>query len=340
MPNIKTNFLCHLARHPRLLANAVRNAAEARRGALHRRADPLMLQLEVTSKCNFQCTYCIVHNGTGSDAHRHMEMATYRHLLDRFPKSAYLHLQGQGEPLLHPQLVEMVRLAKVQHRYCSVVSNGSLWDEAASRALLAAGIDVITFSLDLCEPEEMERLRRGMKVDQVVANLRRLLRLRDRLRPRTAVGCSAVLLRHVHDDPAALRKAVGWLDGLGIDFLMVDPLAGTESYRSRYTAPLLTERLDTLDPRRPIPVPTRCTIYNAPQMNTFAGRCIWPWLAVYINYDGTIVRCANTHRITVGHADDPEPLDLPAHVALRRDFTAGRVPEGCEGCQYLFGCRP
>lgn len=340
MVSITHNFLAQLLTRPRFLANAAVSAAELSAAAERVESDPVALQIEVTSRCNFACDYCIVHNGSESLPPRDMSIEMFRRVLDRFPRSFYLQLHGQGEPLLNPRLVEMVQVAEEQRRFCSIVTNGSLWDEPLSAALLEAGVDVIAFSLDLCAESEMLRHRRGMDAAKVVANLERVMRLRDRIRPATAVGISSVLLRHVYEDPDALRAAVDRLDALGIDFLMVGPLAGTQAYRERYPEPLQAEPIGQLLAHRLLPFRTNCTVYDTPDTNFFANRCIWPWAALYVNHDGSVAYCSNNHRVTVGHIDQPELRTLPVFQALRRDFQAGRVPEGCRGCQYLLAYRP
>jgi hypothetical protein len=63
---------------------------------------------------------------------------------------------------------------------------------------------------------------------------------------------------------------------------------------------------------------------------------MWPWMALYVNFDGTVSYCSNNHRIRVGHVDDPDIINLALHRELREKFIAGQVPEGCRGCQYLL----
>jgi MoaA/NifB/PqqE/SkfB family radical SAM enzyme len=339
MANLTVGFLSQLILRGELFGNAARNAVEATAATLQRRTDPVMLQLEVTSRCNFRCRYCIVHNGSGSDAHRDMDMAVFREALDRFPKSFYVQLQGQGEPLLNRNLVEMLHVLDAQRRFTGIVTNGSLWTENRSREILQAGADVIAFSLDLCPPERMERMRVGMSVAKVEENLVRLLRLRDELRPATAVGVSSVLLKDIYEDPEALEEAVRRIDELGVDFIVVDPLAGTTCYRTRYPDGLGTHRIEPPSPRRLIPFRTRAAVYEAPDLNSIAGRCMWPWMGVYVNYDGTIALCANNHRVSVGHLSDPELANLAGHVKLREGFRTGQVPDACQGCQYLLAFR-
>ena len=336
MPSITFNFLQQLARSRRYSVNTALNYREIRRGQMDRKADPVMLQIEVTSRCNFKCSYCIVHNGTEKEKPKDMSMDLFRRVLDRFPRSFYLQLHGQGEPLLHPQLESMVTLAEKQRRFCSLVTNGSLWTEKKSKALLEAGVDVIAFSLDLEDPTIMEADRKGLHYEKVARTIQRVIRWRDEIRPLTAVGVSAVFKKTLLDHPAELQAHVKRLDDLGIDFLFAGPLAGTESYRERYPLKHLREVIPPGERRKLIPFPTHCAVYETPSTNFVRGRCLWPWMALYINYDGRISYCSNNHRVRVGHIDDPGAINLDVHRKLRREFKAGQVPEGCRGCQYLL----
>ncbi len=61
------------------------------------------IQVEVTSHCNAQCTYC-PHAVFGEFwQNRHMPLDLYRKLSRAFRRTSLVYLQGWGEPLLHPQ---------------------------------------------------------------------------------------------------------------------------------------------------------------------------------------------------------------------------------------------
>lgn len=336
MPGINLNFLQQLARRPRFAANAALNLVEIRGGRTECKTDPTMLQIEVTSRCNFRCSYCIVHNGTETGAVGDMSLDLFKQILDRFPLSYYLQLHGQGEPLLHPELAKMVAYADEQKRFSSIVSNGSLWTESRSKELLDAGVDVIAISLDLAEPHEMEADRLGLKYDRVVDTIARLLSWRDIHRPLTAVGVSAVVKRHILEQPEELHRHVKRLDDLGIDFLFVGPLAGTSTYRSRYPSEFLSEIIPQNNDHALIPFSTHCTVYETPATNFVRNRCMWPWMALYVNFDGSLSYCSNNHRIRVGSFNDDDARNLETHRDLRAQFVDGHVPVGCSGCQYLL----
>lgn len=63
---------------------------------------------------------------------------------------------------------------------------------------------------------------------------------------------------------------------------------------------------------------------------------MWPWMALYINFDGAVSYCSNNHRVRVGHVDDTDVINLELHRELRVKFSAGQIPKGCKGCQYLL----
>ncbi len=106
---------------------------------------------------------------------------------------AFLRFHGRGEPTLHPQFAEMVAFAKqVGVRTVQVFTNGVSMNEEKSRAVLAAGLDVLEFSVH-GHTHTYERLMRNGKYEQVKANILRFVRLRNETAAPTKIVVSAVL---------------------------------------------------------------------------------------------------------------------------------------------------
>lgn len=321
--------------NPRRLGNAFVQAAQMALGAIEQRGDPVMLQIEVTSRCNFRCGYCIVHNGSGDERGSDMSEGMFREILRVFPDSIYLQLQGQGEPLLHPSFPSMIRHAKNEGRLVGTVTNGSLWTEARTYGVLDAGIDAVAFSIDLAEKTTVEHDRPGMDYDKVVTNLRRALRIRDAIGAKTQIGISCVLKSKTPWDEVV--EAIHALDSLGIDFLMIGPLAGTPTYQDRYPDGMIEGRSNKELLAQVMGIRTRCRKFNTPRVDTLAGRCNWAWgAALYINADGSVSYCANNHRMQVASRVAREVTNLQHFRDLRKGFLAGQTPTGCVGCQYLL----
>src|SRR5258708_16492502 len=82
----------------------------------------------------------------------------------------YLRISGGGEPMLHPQATELLVYAKDVGCKIGLITNGSLFDEANSRALLDAGVDMIEFSVDACDPQTYAVLRKDLAWHDLVTN--------------------------------------------------------------------------------------------------------------------------------------------------------------------------
>src|SRR3954462_6282126 len=144
---------------------------------------PRHLQLEVTSACNLSCAMCLVSYRPRIDkAHGAFPMALFRRLLDENPELTRLTLQGLGEPLLQPHLVEMVELAKVRGIQVGFNRNAMLLTRARADRLVALGLDWLHVSLDGATAATHEGIRDGADFDRITG------KLRGRIAARAAAG--------------------------------------------------------------------------------------------------------------------------------------------------------
>jgi radical SAM protein with 4Fe4S-binding SPASM domain len=91
-----------------------------------------------------------------------------------------LHLHG--EPLMHPQLFEMIAYAKTKEKIGRVEfsTNGSLLNEKNIRGAIDSGLDMINVCMDGATAETYENARRGLKFEKTVKNLIHLIEAVDR----------------------------------------------------------------------------------------------------------------------------------------------------------------
>lgn len=98
-------------------------------------------QIEVTTHCNLACVYCPSPNLPRPKMH--IEMQIFRRALhwalyfQRQGTQGELSLTGIGEGLMHPNIVEMVALARqaLPHNPIVIATNGLLLDEEMARNL-------------------------------------------------------------------------------------------------------------------------------------------------------------------------------------------------------------
>ena len=109
-------------------------------------SDNAISWLEPTSVCNLYCDGCYRENRSNS----HKSLDVVQHELDvfeRLRKCDGVSIAG-GEPLAHPEIVEIVRMVKRKGWKAIINSNGGLLTPTLLRELKRAGVDGFTFHVD------------------------------------------------------------------------------------------------------------------------------------------------------------------------------------------------
>ena len=169
------------------------------------------LYVEPTSECNLSCAACV--RDTWDEPAGRMARGTWEKLLsgtcnlDPLPS---LFLGGFGEPLLHPEIMEMVGDAKRRGMEVELITNGTLLDERVAERMVSIGLDRLWISLDSAEGAQFAALRKGGTLDAVVDHVQRVNTLRERSpskKPR--IGISFVATRDTMSSlPGVLRLGV------------------------------------------------------------------------------------------------------------------------------------
>src|SRR3954451_14768464 len=110
---------------------------------------PRELQVEVTGACNLSCRMCLVsYRPKLGRKQAAMPLDRLVGLLDELPGLERLTLQGLGEPLLCPDLVDMVAAPKQRGIAVGFNSNAMLLTPAIAARLVDLGLDWLHVSLD------------------------------------------------------------------------------------------------------------------------------------------------------------------------------------------------
>lgn len=150
-------------------------------------AFPRVVLIDTCSFCNLRCSMC-VHKEM-SRTKGFMPWPLFTKLIDEIAavdKSTRVWLVFFGEPLVarrrKPTIFDMIAYAKDRRLEDVVInSNGNLLDEAASRALIEAGLDAIYVGIDAFDPTTYAKLRVGGDYTLTVSNVLGLMRLKSEL---------------------------------------------------------------------------------------------------------------------------------------------------------------
>ncbi len=144
---------------------------------------PFVIQIFPVYACNFKCKYCIFSVGQdkrGFISDRVvMDPVLYKKCVDsmfKFPdKIKLIRFVGIGEPLLHKDIVEMIRytVSKNVASKVEIITNASLLTPAVSDALIESGLSRLVVSLQGTSKEIYEEVC-GAKIDfeSFLSNLR------------------------------------------------------------------------------------------------------------------------------------------------------------------------
>ena len=165
---------------------------------------PMMCVLSFVYPCNAECPNCPYTNsnirGTYKDQ-PFMAQETFKLIADECGKyGAWIRMSGGGEPMLHPQAVECIEYAKNAGARVGLITNGSKFDEENSLRLLNSGIDMIEFSVDAAESKTYEWVRKGLNWEVLLANVKRMVTLRNQMKGTTKIIASVINQKGVDVD--------------------------------------------------------------------------------------------------------------------------------------------
>lgn len=116
---------------------------------------PLILTLLLTYKCNLKCSFCGQNNIrknakalSESGFKISLELEKVEYILDEAMKAGIRHVNiWGGEPLLHPQIFEIIAAVKKRYMRCFMVTNGTKLEELAE-SIVKSKLDFLQISVD------------------------------------------------------------------------------------------------------------------------------------------------------------------------------------------------
>src|SRR5674476_1127695 len=127
-------------------------------------AGPFAVTVDVTRRCNLRCIGCKSHSPhlnpvvPRETAVDDLDAGMFADLCRDLKAigTGTLVFCGEGEPMLHPRLFDLIALAKATGARVVLLTNGTLLDQARRQALVDSRLDVLRVSLWGSSAEEFE----------------------------------------------------------------------------------------------------------------------------------------------------------------------------------------
>ncbi len=299
------DYYVRIASLMRLRKNYTRVKKAAMNGETNLSFGPSSLNLMMADTCNSQCIMC----GHDYKAKGSCDMLTLEKV-----KTIYDHLNihevvdviygGGGEPFMNPELAEISEYTRaldpiIQH---TVITNALHGDETTYMRLLKSRSHFLC-SINAAFPETFRVISGMNRFEQVMDNLRLIVRLRKRVRATVNISISMILMRQNIDelsDFIKLASKVG-IDGVKALYVRIYP----DAYRRRSNVAAQIQREDSLfycqehsdqilKEAKVLSQRLGIEFKHSPLFSdskSFNRDCIEPWRSLFINFNGDVYPC-------------------------------------------------
>jgi len=124
-------------------------------------------QIELTTRCPLLCKMCI--RSERNDWHYHdMPLEDFKKISPYLKDVQNVVLEGWGESLLHPNLVDCIQLVKREGPEVGFVTSGKGLTQDRASELVRAGLDFVGFSLAGTTAETHDAIRVNSRLPEIV----------------------------------------------------------------------------------------------------------------------------------------------------------------------------
>lgn len=305
---------------------------------------PVKMDYEVSSRCNFRCTMCLMSE-IADQRPDNMLYEDFKESIDMQQGLIEVKLQGIGEPLLNPDFFKMVDYAVSNYIWVRTTTNASLLNLNDNyKKMIDSKIGEIQISVDGATKETFESIRIGSNFDRVVENCRMLNEYAETKGERWRTSCWMLVQKeNVNEvepllELAAKMKFTRLTYSIAISDWSKDNWAdinGKKEVKNFFTDEL-AEKLICRGKELGIVV----TFWDGKDKyyydETKEHLCGWLFGRAYISADMRIVPCCvvcDSNTCDMGDATDfVNEWNNSKYQELRRLHTSGDIPKMCCNC--------
>ncbi|MCX7974063.1 MAG: radical SAM protein [Candidatus Aminicenantes bacterium] len=276
---------------------------------------PLRLWLEPTSLCNLRCPMC-PNRELKREEKGFMEMTLFKKIIEEARDFILdLHLYHRGESLLHPKIIDMIKIAKEAGLFIKLHTNATVLTESLARGIIDAGLDQLTFSFDGFDKATYEKIRVNGRFEKTVANILRFLEIKKERKAKK---------------PITILELIAFPELYSLNFKKKK-----KAFLQRFRR-LPLDRLEIRD------LHNWAGETGEPPSNQFYSLCPFLWLSLVVLWDGTVLPCTQDFHgfYPLGRVGANSLLEIwnsPALVELRKKIIDRNLNslETCSRCDRL-----
>lgn len=301
---------------------------------------PVTIQLEPTSNCNLRCEMCVrekigVPIGT-------MSFENFKIILKKLDCLFKIHLSGQGEPFLNPDIFKMIDYANKRGIFISLSTNGTLLTKNVIDKICKAEIGGIMVSVGSTKKEIFEKIRKGAKFEKVMRSIRNLTSELKRNKKKTIVSFAVTIMKQNLDEaPDFVRLA----KEAGAHRVIFQTIQSKEDYVGMYDKKVKEQLIDyeeklkeKIKEAKEIGKKFGITVVFDEQKSS---GCVWPWRSMYVTWNGNVTACCKIldyRKPEMGNllkGDFWRIWNGREYQMFRKLLRKRKAPLACKGCNMV-----
>lgn len=236
---------------------------------------PLSIGIELTNHCNLKCPECLSGSGLMQRERGFMDIELYKKIMNELsPYLFSINLYFQGEPMMHPQFFDFLRV--INNPRTVVSTNGHFLDWDSSQEIVKSGLHKLIISLDGIDHESYSAYRINGNFTRVIEGIRNITEAKKKFK-------------------SALKIEIQFL----VNRLNEHQIPDAEELAKRYSVNLRLKSMQVINREEtdfwmPEKVQFRRYSYKNGEYiidSSLPDRCARLWFNPVITWDGKVVPC-------------------------------------------------
>lgn len=336
------------------------------------RSWPLHVAIPTGDRCNLRCVFC-TDRSPSADWYTDATFEGFLRFVEPVRKASLVQLYGWGEPFVNRAYGKMFDYVtnNFPGTRLYISTNGVLLNERWAKKIIDYGKCLVNISLNAATAETHRAIAGFDVFARIVANVRRLVRLRATRQVRDLVITLSFTATRIN--MAEFPRFIALSARLGIDYVVLQDLTLLEeSHRALYLgntpdlareaflkgSELALEKGIYLDSFMHIPGihflrdRTESAAYELPRdclavwhqdddapFQPQAGECYEPWMTFMMSQNGVVATCCRA-RESMGNLNQQSFQEIwngDLYRTYRRTINTFRPPEACRSCPVKTG---
>lgn len=271
---------------------------------------PYILKIESTNVCNQRCPFCldrdrskIEDDGRGFGK---MDLKSFQQIIDLLgPTALRLNLYGSGEPVLYPDIYDMIRYAADRNIGVTISANLSAFKPENAEKLVSSGLEHLIVSCHGASPETYDKYNVGGDFWRTTENMKAIVDAKKRLGKKLPfVDWQFLRFSHNQHELPKARKMAEEIGVNAIRFINPNiPPEHKEEWRPRredeLTDPNSGEGAVQASPGASIAIEDQAiargeqVAQNGQSPQADVQACSWLYRSMFFNWDGGILPCCD-----------------------------------------------